>query len=695
MSAGAGEPAVVDTPTGERLLGCSASTLDAYLRALGFLALAGKVDPRVRGWWGEDEVLRVVAEGGVDGLIERVAAAAAEDALGLAGPVETPWRGKPGADRSFVEMRNAAREEALDWYDACAVPGAGGAEKRNNPLLGQGGGFGHAELVPAFRESIELLKTHRGDHELLRGVLASSLRAEPLDRAAARTLSIKKKVLGAYQSGRGTGPGSSVRDVDPSGQSAWTSAWDILLVFSGLRLFAGAATRRPDPGAREQTSFPLLVRARAVALDESNDVQLREDDAGTYELLAPLWSWPATARTVRHLLRTARLRNRGRVARDTLDAILAQAARAARQVGFDRLVRFVFVAPSDPRYRYALRRGSVAARASRASWLAMRDVLPFLRAAERALGLSEAPARVRRAHRDLANAVARLDRAAEEPTLVQQMLVALARFEVVIGPALDDRSRYRLELPRLGADWLTVASDGSAHWRLALALAWRHRAQPDGRDSWLRADLLGQEVEEGRWHHKANHAYSGGGRRQLSAVAATALRSLRSLEPRSLEPIGWPARAEDVVVLLGSDGLDADRLADTVAGATLIASPRDGQPPPASALSPAAAAIGGALATLLLAAHPAADEHEDDARGRRAELVALALSGRPEAALRRASRELWRRGFMFAPWSGARRLALSPSRLAVALVLELSGQAQESLAERIDPTVTTRGGAAL
>jgi CRISPR-associated protein Csx17 len=685
----------------ERLAGCNSESLDAYLRGVGFFLLAGRVDSLVRAWWDEDGILNFVSRG-----VDPIARAIAEDVLSggrLITPVQTPWRGSTGRSRSFVELRNAADEDELDWFDACALPrveelgqrrrgAAERSERENNPLLGQGGGFGRSEIAAAHEDALSKLRGSGLSPAELADVLVSLLCHRSINDAVTRKLSTDRAVLGAYQSGRATGPGLSSRDVEPTRQTSRTNAWDVVLVIEGLRAFRGIPTRRPEPTARVQGSFPLVARARPVATGPGEVVEGREDPADTFEFFAPLWSQPCSPRVFRHLLGTARLRTARGVARDTLDAVLVQAAKAARGLGFDRLVRFAFIPGSDPRYRYAVRRGSVRARGLRGAATALEEIVPFLGHLERTVPqeVREKRTALSMARRRLEDALAALgvERPAVPPDRllqarqVQDVLIALALMQPVAARVFRARaSRQDLAAPSLSPRWLHLADDGSPEYRLARALV---SGLAVGPVSVLRRTLLPQREREGLWVLDSDAAVPDLERvgNPLETLVRLALLAVRRRDRNvPLVRLGQ-ARMGDVALLLsGTLGSEGERrlllLAAALAGIRLA-----GGVEPLESDDALRAGIGADPARLMLAAQAADEEVAEAAWVERAELLAsLLLAGRCDAARVAADRELRRRGLELLPQPP---LGSPPpgklSHLALAVLLPFGSQQRQILA---------------
>lgn len=682
----------------EQLSGCNAESLDSYLRGLGFFLLAGKIEPAMRAWWNEDAVLCTATPEGVEALARRLVSEFLDDRGSLVTPIKTPWRGSGRAGRLFVELRNEAADEELDWFDACALPrgdqeaGTQRSDKSNNPLLLQGEQV-RIEFAAAHEEALKTIRGSAGRPNLLASTLLAGLNRNALPRGDAKKISVSRKVLGAYQSGRGTGPGHSARDVEPTSQPAASSAWDVLLAMEALRAFRGTVTRRPGVQSPPIAAFPLLVRSRPVALGRGDGLDLREDSADAFELLAPVWDRPCSARTLVHLLAKTRLRTPSGIARDTLDAALVQASRAAHGLGFDRLVRFAFI--SSGKMPYATRRGMLTARIVPAAARALDEVTPFLRRLDRAV--PDEPPSLALARRRLDDALGALasgspatnpEERAHVARQVQNGLVALALLEVPAARACSDQARSQLGIASLQSSWLWLSDDGSAAFRLARALV---TAGATGRSSWLRGVLRSHRRDDRsqRWildpkHSVADLERAGDPLRALVEAALAAMRS--SSEGLWRSTASRPARLDDVALLLsGQLGPHEERrialLAASLAGVAMPTSP----PPAAMISTPARAGIGADLGRLLLASsvestnEEAQPRHEPGA-DRRAQLVSLALAGRLDALRVAADRELRRRQLDLLPCPplGSIRPA-DATCLAFALLLPLDETTRSAL----------------
>lgn len=698
----------------ERLPGCNADSLDAYLRGLGFFLLAGQIEPSVRAWWDKDDLLWIASRVELDELSRRVNDWITE---GGASPVATPWRGNQ-AKGGFIQLRNECDEGFLSWFDACSVPrppkrlerkpsipsGPLG-EKENNPLLGEGGGYGNTRLEAAQKKALERIRTAGADVSV-RGIVALLL-GEARAEVETRRVSIKGLApLTVYQSGRGTGPGSSAVDRPPTEQRAHTqvNAWDVLLLLEALRLFRGAPTRRYESATAVQSSFPLVVRARPIGTDTVGSLNLRSDGADTFEFLAPLWPQPCTARTLGHLIGKARIRTRrGVAATDTIDAALVQAGNDIRDFGFDRLVRFALL-PAGDQGRQAVKRGIVMARGLMAARHALEDVVSFLRDVERDIPKDDAtrPTGFRLAMRRQEDALVALaqpcPRAHAEyqhpdEKKAQKILIALSILQPYAG-----RTCPTLAAPRLSTSWFKLTDDRSPEYRLARALVGRLATE---QACLLRTVLLPQrENDHGRWILDPAVAPPDLERvsEPLASLASAALLALRRSRGEDLHPSGV-ARLRDLALLLSGALASGGEQRLALLAATLAGVQPARYEPRSTAIDPRLVGLDSATARLLLACQPSQDEGVGDPAvfERAEELAALVLRGNLSAAHVAADRELRRRQLDLLPLPLLRAAdAAASARLALACLLPLDEMTRDALGRLISvtPTHAFEGGLA-
>lgn len=678
------------TPSAFPLPGLTSRSLDAYLRAIGLLRTAQEIDLDLRAHWDASGVLSINTD--PETVVDALVAAVHRQPDAIFPPVRTPWRGKD-AEGDFPSLRARASGDELAWFDACYVAVADEHQvfPRVNPLLGKGGSFGRAEIGPAYEDALDRLRGDKAAGSLAPGLWATLL-AEPIDAKLLRPLLVKKKALGAYQSGRGTGPGASRNDAQPTNQEAPVNAWDLVLLVAGLVCFSGLATIRPS-GSSRTASFPWVVSPRPVGFDAART----ELDQGQqqFEFLAPLWSAPATPRVILHRIARVRLRNRTRAVADTTEALVAHADQGAAEFGFDRLERFAFVAPSDPRYQYAVRRGSsYALRAPQAALIA-RDILPYLRTGRPG---DNAPATWRRAHRDAEELAVRAAQPraaspADRPPRVGWRAVELLAHLEPLDRALA-RGRGATRLRRTGGEWWRVLrqrDDEPAHRTsasIAAGLAWA-ASHPDG-PPWSvgRAALLPHRRAKSSRGWELDPDASAPPLliedRPLPHLARALVAAHRKLSAEDdLRVDSAPPRLADLVRLLAGELAGRD-----VAVATLAAARIDDPPRPGGEPVQVPAELGLSLAAVLYAPYAGAGtDGETPGAGevtvRRVVLAELALGGRTLDLARAAGRHLARADLDPALSAGAGLGSLAPERLALALLAGLRKSDRHGLHERL------------
>ncbi|MGF1547798.1 MAG: type I-U CRISPR-associated protein Csx17 [Thiotrichales bacterium] len=535
------------------LKGCAPAPLAHYLKALGVLRLvaedAEQGDPDARGYWcGEHFVLEsrldqaalcefflrhyrptpIVApwnggsgfypkdnKTGIDAIAQSETArfqhfqeiiAAARSAVRASGLSESP---KDAAKRELLaRLRNELPDPALQWLDA-AVLIAGEGELRYPPLLGTGGNDGRLDFTNNLMQRLgELISVATG--EPLPG--ASGMLAQSLFDTAASGLS--DKAIGQFAPGAAGGPNASTG----FDAAARINPWDFVLMLEGAMLFAAAATRKLEQSNHGALAYPFTVRATGAG---SGSAATRDEDNARAEIWLPLWAQSCRLDEVRTLLAEGRASLGHRSARDGLDF-----ARAVATLGVDRGIaafqRIGFLMRSGKAYlatplgRFSVRRNPDAdliAELDRHGWLdAMRRF-----------------ARSDLAPRRIAALVGRLEDTlfslTQQPgcQTVQESLCLLGELHLALAASRKGREALHV-LPRLSAAWALRADDGSAAYRIAIALSGIHaKSMP------MRAHILPLDAQSGQWLDE------GDARRALNVWSGAGLvRNLLALQRRRL-----------------------------------------------------------------------------------------------------------------------------------------------------------------
>lgn len=512
------------------LTGCAPRPLAAYLKALGVLrVVAEQIDPGVRGWWQDDGFWLLTAcdrqaltgfflsqyrptpcvapwnKGSgfyvdsqqVLAAFERSRAsrfepltAAIAQARGLLQKLqqvdnlirqlkgqirqlqrlrnpspaqrqllETQKQQLAAADRRFKALKadlftpcaRAWRGPHRQWFDAALVLLDDGSPAFA-PLLGTGGNDGRLDFTyNALQRLLELFDP-----------------ADPQGRARPPAAAwLEQSLWGGPAPGLLVGPpvgqflpgqaGGANGDTGFNADSL-VNPWDFVLTLEGSLLFGVRATRRLDPAAVAEASAPFVVRPQPCGYASAGA------EAARAEQWMPLWSQPATAAEVAALLGEGRMQVRRTLASRPIDAARAIAALGTAR-GIVAFERYAFL-ERNGQANLAVPLGRIAVRERPAASL-VDDLALWLTRLHRAAAEAIAPARLRHAERQLADAVFAVLTHDPSPDRWQGVLLAAQAVEAVqaggtaceVGP-----------IPPLSPEWLAVADDGSPEWRLAQAL---------------------------------------------------------------------------------------------------------------------------------------------------------------------------------------------------------------------------------
>lgn len=362
-------------------------------------------------------------------------------------------------------LRSTADARHLRFIDACFVLAD---DERAAPLLGSGGNDGSRDFGVNFAEALNALFNF--DDGAPNAVAPSELEAAIF--GLARPLETRDSI-GQFGPGQG-GPNGS------TGYEGWNplNRWDVVLLLEGALLFAGALTRRWGVVNTGRASFPFTFdpsRAGSGAL--STD----DPNVPRGEIWTPLWGKPVSLAELEGVLAEGRLTVGRATARTGLDA-----ARAVASLGLSRglaaFERFSLIQPdakmpyqATPLGRFVIPRrphSDPTADLDRGGWLSrMRGALR-----------KNAPAQARIAARRLDDALFEIAREGARPETLQHALVALGNVVSWLATSRDGQGRVPPP-PRLGPEWIRFGDDGSAEFRIAVALAsigWPESARPDG-----------------------------------------------------------------------------------------------------------------------------------------------------------------------------------------------------------------------
>lgn len=508
------------------LAGCRPEPIGSYLKALAVLRLVGEQkDAEAKGFW-TGEAFHVVTyldraelshfflddytptpliapwnsgsgfrRGGKRPQAERTLAMIESSAAARLEPyrdaIRAGWRvvqdaekrGWRGRGEEFwdkkvkalvVELCRASfPDSALRWLDASVVLAE--EPEFRVPLLGTGGNLGSQELSISFMQRLcEILGLLSGRRAPGRaeseGWLGKTLSAEGATPLVAES-------IGQFDPGAAGGVNTGESLVNP---------WDYVLMLEGAVLFASAAARRLGSGARGRAAMPFTFGASPVGYGSASSA---EADRGS-EIWAPLWSRPAMAREVAHLIGQGRAEWRGRQARTAVDV-----AKAAAALGVDRgvstFVRHVIV------QRFG--QSPLVVPVGRVDVRTKQEV-PVLATLD---SWTDTARRGKNPPAAVASALRRLDAAAFNLAVrggsrrLQGVLIAAAEAEEAIGRA----RAFRVGPPRVpplrglsAGEWVPLLDDRSPEFRLAAALA----SQRDDDGSCLRLMLRPVTMSQNR-----------------------------------------------------------------------------------------------------------------------------------------------------------------------------------------------------
>ncbi len=479
-----------------RLEGRRAVPLAHYLGALGVLRLvAEQADPEARGCWERDTFILqtrldrnevetffledyeptplVAPWNGGSGFYSRDntsaidtittasasrlapyqrAIAAARSVLTRLGIVEKPTDGKT---QLLTACRNRFPEVALPWLDAAFALTTDGP--KYPPLLGTGGNDGRLEFSNNHMQ--RLLDLFDAETGASRPATAGLLRDALFGEACA---DLGGGAIGQFLPRSAGGPNARSH----FDANALFNPWDFVLMLEGAVLFASATSRRLEHEPGGALAFPFAVRPASVGYGSAAPPD-EETSNSRHEMWLPLWGAPAALPELKALLAEGRGRVAGRTAANGVDF-----ARAISTLGVDRGIS------AFQRYGFQVRNG-LAYFATPLTRLEVRErpavrlldnIDSLLSSLRRAVTSDGAPASVRRAHRQLEQAIVAFCQR-DDALRSQDVLIALAETELAIANSLRWTKDVGLRpLPMLDAQWVSHCDDDSAEWRLALAL---------------------------------------------------------------------------------------------------------------------------------------------------------------------------------------------------------------------------------
>ncbi|MGF1643461.1 MAG: type I-U CRISPR-associated protein Csx17 [Thiotrichales bacterium] len=353
-------------------------------------------------------------------------------------------------------IRLTWRGSHREWMDAAMVLGDDGTPKFP-ALLGTGGNDGRLDFTNNFMQRLGEIYDLASDS------------ASPTTHADAWIIgALWGNPIVGCQSGNAVGqylPGMAGGANSGNGPDADSqlNPLDFILMLEGAVLFTAHATRRLGTLETSRAAAPFAVSAHGAGYASAASA----DESARGEQWMPLWGQPLTLAELRRLLAEGRAQIGARQVREPLD--LARAvARLGTARGITAFQRYGYI-ERNGQSNLAVPIGRFEVPARPALRLAcLEDLDAWLPRLRREAHDTHAPARLRLAERNLADAIFSVIQHPDERSRWQSVLLALAGAEAIHVHGGNLRAG---PIPRLRPDWVQAADDGSVTWRLACALA--------------------------------------------------------------------------------------------------------------------------------------------------------------------------------------------------------------------------------
>ena len=483
----------------ENLKGCKPDPLMSYLKALGvFRVVVQQADPDARAWWHHDEFhLQSALDRNMllEFFLERYQPS----------PIASPWTkgsgffpsdnvkamsaikeqsdsrflrwqevlatssliwaeaqsrfgggGKEAKGWILAQCRMRFPDDALDWLDASYVLAPYGAQDRVDypPLLGTGGNDGRLDFSNNFMQNV--LSALGLDQKRNESIKVGRLEAALFRKGSPQLM--KGRSTGFYHPG-------SVRGANASAGfkgERFTNPWDYVLMIEGVLLFGGAVSRRLGLQAAGKAAFPFTVDNSPTGYGTSAAVEY-DRDASRAEFWTPLWSRPAKLEELKHLVAEGRAQV-GRRQAGTGSEMARAVAGLGVERGVDQFQRYGFIKRSGKSF-LATPLGRFHVRSDRNTSNGANALMDL----DRWLGS------LHRNTPELGVTLSRVERTIIEFSQrghardLQNVLIAVGQAEQAV--AKSGLRQKVAPIRSLSRDWMKLADDKSAEFRLARSLA--------------------------------------------------------------------------------------------------------------------------------------------------------------------------------------------------------------------------------
>ncbi|HSQ40661.1 MAG TPA: type I-U CRISPR-associated protein Csx17 [Fibrobacteraceae bacterium] len=361
------------------------------------------------------------------------------------------------------DCHNNWRGSHLEWMQSALVLDENG-EPKFPALLGSGGNDGRLDftnnLMQRLQDLFDLSKPAAPAKQEAEAQLKSALWENPTNK------NLNGAAIGQYSPGVAGGANNSTGS---TGDSV-VNPWDFVLMLEGAVLFSASATKRLSTIAQVNSSAPFTFPSHASGsllsiADEYHKFGSPQQSKGRGEQWMPLWNQWVNLAELKALLAEGRAQIGKSYAMRPVDMARA-VSRLGVARGIDSFVRYGYLERNgQANFAVPLGKMLVPHQPRPRSYL-VDDLAPWMDRLHRK-ARDKAPSRLIQAERNLADAVFDALTHDDTPSRWQAILLAAVEVEKIqasgtgfeIGP-----------IPPLSPEWVEACDDGSAEFRLALAL---------------------------------------------------------------------------------------------------------------------------------------------------------------------------------------------------------------------------------
>lgn len=388
---------------------------------------------------------------------------------------DTTYRARlAAAERNFKRLKgdlfNPARRNwrgpHSEWMSAALVLDANG-EPSYPALLGTGGNDGRLDFTNNFMQQLRELF----DVSSLEGIptlkarnwLNGSLWDGAYDDYQ------KGAAIGQFSPGAAGGANSSNGCNDDS----LVNPFDFVLMFEGAVCMRSSATNTMQNRSSSRAAAPFAQSGESAGFVSASS----KEDSARGEQWMPLWCQPLSYLELRQLLAEGRAQIGKKIAKDPFDFARAVARMGAAR-GIVAFQRFGYIERNGqanlavPLGRFVVPERTLQAVGN------LDNLEVWLMRLKRVAREKDASTRIKTAVQNLANVVLDVAQQPNRASLWQSLLIAAANIEAMQASGTGFSAG---PIPKLRAEWIAAANDGSAEFRLALAFAAQAAEFPKGK----------------------------------------------------------------------------------------------------------------------------------------------------------------------------------------------------------------------